>query len=413
MAPSIPTQRAARRWPWLLLAAAVAAAAGGGYLLTQGAAQAAATAAAPAPAMPVSVATVLERTVTEWDEFSGRLEAVEHVEVRPRVSGTIESVYFAPGAVVAKGATLFKLDARPFAAEVARAQAGLAAAQARLALTRSELARAQRLLDEQAIAQREFEERRDAERNAAAALQAAQAALDLAQLHLGYTHITAPIAGRVGRAEITAGNLVAAGAAGPALTSIVSISPIYASFEADEQTFLRYAARAGARPGTRGAAPLPVQLGLADESGHPRSGRVEFVDNQLDPRSGTIRVRALFDNLDGRLTPGLFARLKIGGNGTQPALLISDRAIGTDQSKKFVLVVEGGQKLAYREVKLGPVVEGLRVVREGLAPGEVIVVNGLQRVRPGMQVAPVATPMDSFAQQPGGVDAELLPRKAS
>jgi multidrug efflux system membrane fusion protein len=396
-----------------MLAAAIAAVAGGGYLLTHGAAKAAPAAAVPPPAMQVTVATVLERKVTEWDEFSGRLEAVEHVEVRPRVSGTIESVHFSPGAIVAKGATLFRLDARPFAAEVARAQAGLAAAQARLALTRSELARAQRLLDEQAIAQREFEERRDAERNAAAAIQAAQAALDLAQLNLGYTHIKAPIAGRVGRAEITAGNLVSAGASGPALTSIVSISPIYASFEADEQSFLRYAARAGARPGTRGAAALPIQLGLADESGHPRTGRVEFVDNQLDPRSGTIRVRALFDNADGRLTPGLFARLKIGGNGAQPALLISDRAIGTDQSKKFVLVVEAGQQLAYREVKLGPVVNGLRVVREGLASGEVIVVNGLQRVRPGMQVAPVETPMESFAAERGSVAAKALSRPAS
>lgn len=406
MAPSIPTRRTAGRLRWLLLIAAIAGVAGGGYLSTLGAASATSVTATPPPAMPVSVATVLERRVTEWDEFSGRLEAVEHVEVRPRVSGTIESVHFAPGAIVAKGATLFRIDARPYAAEVARAQAGLAAAQTRLELTRSELERAQRLLDEQAIAQREFEERRDAERSAGAAVQAAQAALALAQLNLGYTHITAPIAGRLGRAEITAGNLVAAGAGGPALTTIVSISPIYASFEADEQTFLRFAARAGARPGARGAAPLPIQLGLADESGHPRAGRVEFVDNQLDARSGTIRVRALFDNPDGRLTPGLFARLKIGGNGAQQAVLISDRAIGTDQSKKFVLVVEAGQQLAYREVKLGPVVDGLRVVREGLKAGELIVVNGLQRVRPGMQVAPIDTPMEAFA-------AEQSPRKAS
>lgn len=367
----------------------------GGYFYAQAPATAAAPMAAAPQAMPVTVAAALERTITEWDEFSGRLEAIDRVEVRSRVSGYIEAVHFAPGTVVKKGDTLFTIDPKPFAAELSRAEASVAAAQARIALTASELARAKRLLDDHAIAEREFEERQNAQRDAVAALQAAQAAVDLARLNLGYTRITAPIGGRVSRAEITAGNLVAAGAAGATLTSIVSISPIYATFEADEQTYLKYAPRAAAaRAGDR-RAQVPIHMGLANEEGHPREGRVEFVDNALDAQSGTIRVRAVFDNRDGALAPGLFARLKVGGGGMKPAVQIDDRAVGTDQAKKFVFVVGADQKVAYREVKLGPVVDGLRVVREGLKPGERIVVNGVQRVRPGMPVAPTEVAMDA------------------
>jgi multidrug efflux system membrane fusion protein len=347
-------------------------------------------------AMPVSVAAAVERRITEYDEFSGRLEAIDKVDVRPRVAGYIESIHFTPGAMVKRGDTLFVIDPKPFEAEVARAEAALAAARARLALATSELARAQRLLDERAIAQREYEERNNAQREAQAALQSAQAALDLARLNLGYTRITAPISGRASRAEVTVGNLVAAGAAGAALTSIVSTARLYATFEADEQTFLKLAANGGGR----NAGKLPVYMGLANEAGHPRQGVLEFVDNQLDPQSGTIRVRAVFDNSDGLLTPGLFARLKIGGTEKQ-AILISDRAVGTDQSKKFVFVVDADNKVAWREVKLGPVVDGLRVVREGLAAGDVIVVNGLQRVRPGAAVAPTTVPMDDKPELAG------------
>lgn len=380
-------------------------------------AQSPATAAAPmtAPqAMPVTVAAAIERPVIEWDEFSGRLEAIQRVEVRSRVAGYIDAVHFAPGSVVRKGDTLFSIDPKPFAAALSRAEASVAAAQARVALTASELARAKRLLDEQAIAEREFEERRNAERDALAALQAAQAAVELARLDLGYTRITAPIGGRVSRAEVTAGNLVAAGAGGAALTSIVSVSPIYASFEADEPTYLRYAARAGAARSGGKPAPVPIHMGLANEDGHPREGRIEFVDNALDAQSGTIRVRAVFDNTDGALAPGLFARLKVGGGGTRPAVQIDDRAVGTDQAKKFVFVVGADQKVAYREVKLGPVVDGLRVVREGLKPGERIVVNGVQRVRPGMPVAPTEVAMDARQRAAaGGTTAAVKPATAS
>lgn len=382
------------RATWLALAATLTAAAGaGGYLYFHDPAQAAVPEHAAPQAMPVSVAKVIERNVTEYDEFSGRLEAIERVDVRSRVAGYIESVRFTPGATVVRGATLFTLDPKPLAAEVERAQAQLAAAKAHLALATSELERARILLDDHAIAEREFEQRRNAERDAQASIQAAQATLDIAKLNLGYTRITAPIAGKVSRAEVTAGNLVAAGADGPALTSIVSTAPIYASFDADERSFLEYAALA--RENRQGAGRIPVWLGLANETGYPREGRIEFIDNRLDPKSGTIRVRAVFDNRDGALTPGLYARLRLAGGGAKPTILIDDRAVGTDQSKKFVLVVGADRKVAYREVHLGPVVDGLRAVRDGLAAGESIVVNGTQRVRPGMAVLPSEVAMDA------------------
>jgi multidrug efflux system membrane fusion protein len=399
MPPSLPTRssrlRTASR---IAIAAAVVASVGGGYLAWQTPAQATAPAAAP-PAMPVSVAAVLERQVAHWDKFSGRLEAIGGVEVRSQVAGTIDSVHFSAGSMVKKGDTLIVIDPRPYQAEVARAEAAVAAARARLALTGSELRRARALLDDRAIAQREFDAAANAELEAQAALQGAQAALQTARLDLGYTRITAPIAGRVGRAEVTAGNLVPAGAGGPVLTSIVSVSPIYATFEADERSYLKYAAAGRAfRPGDAGAPRIAVHLGLADEAGHPREGVIESVDNHVDARSGTIRLRAVFDNRDGSLTPGLFARLKLAGNGTSSALLVSERAIGTDQHKRFVWVLGDAGQVAYREVKLGPVLEdGLRVVRDGLKPGERIVVNGLQRVRPGVTVAPTEVAMHTPA----------------
>lgn len=342
--------------------------------------------AVPAP-VEVDVAAVVEASVTEWDEYSGRLEAVERVDIRPRVSGSIESIHFQEGALVNKGDLLFVIDPRPYAAEVSRMEAALAAARSRVVLAEQELARAGRLLADNAIARREHEERENAAREARAGLQGAEAALAAARLALGYTRITAPVAGRASRAEITVGNLVAGGANAPALTTIVSVSPMYASFEVDERAYLQHTAGDVKR--------LPVFLGLADEDGHPRQGRLHSVDNRLDPKTGTIRLRALFDNADGRLTPGLHARVKLGGGAPKPALLVNERAVGTDQNKRFVLVVDAGNTLAWREVKLGPGHDGLRVVREGLAAGERIVVNGLQRVRPGDLVTPHAVAMDA------------------
>jgi multidrug efflux system membrane fusion protein len=377
----------------LMLVLAVAAA--GGYLgLRDPGGTAAVASAAPPAAVPVSVSAVEERAVIEWDQYSGRIEAIESVEVRSRVGGYIESVNFEPGSLVKAGDTLFVVDARPFEAEVARAEAALASARARLALTSSELTRAEHLRADRAIAQREFDERQNARREAQAALRGAQAALEIAKLELGYTRITAPISGRVSRAEVTAGNLVAGGAAGPKLTSIVSTAPVYASFEVDERSFLKYAANGATPPGRIGET-VQVHLGLASEEGHPHVGTLEFVDNAIDSRSGTIRLRAVFRNEDEMLMPGMYARLKLGGVKPAPALLVDDRAVGTDQDKRYVLVVGDDNKVSWREVKLGPMVDGLRVVREGLAAGERIVVNGLQRVRPGATVAPESVAMDS------------------
>jgi multidrug efflux system membrane fusion protein len=346
-----------------------------------------ASAAAPAPrAMPVSVATVQETEVTLWDEFSGRLEAIERVDVRSRVAGAVQSVHFREGAMVKQNELLVTIDPAPYAAEVERAEAQVVAARARVSHTTSEHERARRLWEDSAIAQRELDERVNAQREAQANLRGAQAALQSARLNLGYTQVRAPVAGRVGRLEVTVGNLVASGPGAPVLTTLVSISPIYASFEADEQVVLRALKDvAGSRAElTR----IPVHMGTAATSDTPYKGQLQLVDNQVDAKSGTVRVRAVFDNKDGTLLPGQFARLRMGHAKSASVLLISERAIGTDQSKKFVMVVDAEDKAQYREVTLGASVNGLRIVATGLKPGERIVVNGLQRVRPGSPVVP-------------------------
>ena len=343
--------------------------------------------AAPTIVPEVDVATVVQKTITDWQSYSGRLEAVEKVDVRSQVPGTIVSVNFRDGALVKKGDTLFVIDPRPYAAEVDRAEAQLAAAQARTGYTQSDWERAQRLIVDNAIAKRDYDEKQNAAREASANLKAAQAALETARINLGYTKIVAPVAGRVSRAEITVGNVVAAGASAAPLTTLVSVSPIYASFDADEQTYLQYLSRA--KDGSK----VPVELGLADESGYSRSGTIESVDNRLDTSSGTIRVRARFDNQDGALIPGLYARVKVGGSEPHPALLIDDAAVGTDQDKKFVLVVDQGNHVVYREVAVGGMQGNLRVVKGGLKASDRIVVNGIQRVRPGDTVRAHRVPM--------------------
>lgn len=356
---------------------------------------------APAPqATPVSVAVVQAADVAAWDEFSGRLEAVERVDVRSRVAGAVQSVHFREGALVKTGDLLITIDPAPYAAEVDRAEAQVVAAQARVAYTASERARSQRLWDERAIAQRELDERLNASREADANLRAAQAALQSARLNLGYTQVRAPVAGRVGKIEITVGNLVAAGPGAPVLTTLVSVNPIYASFDADEQVVaralhdLKSLDKGGAS--ARGQIErIPVQMGTAAMNDTPLVGKLQLVDNQVDAKSGTIRVRAVFDNADGSLMPGQFARLRMGQAKTAQALLVNERAVGTDQSKKFVLVVGDDNKAVYREVTLGASVNGLRIVNAGLKANERIVVNGLQRVRPGSLVAPKAVAMDA------------------
>ncbi|OZI37076.1 efflux transporter periplasmic adaptor subunit [Bordetella genomosp. 10] len=356
----------------------------GGIAVLRGHGGAPATAAAAPQATPVDVAVVVQRRITDWQSYSGRLEAVDRVEIRPRVSGTLVAVRFKDGALVRKGDELFTIDPLPYQAEVSRAEANLAGAQARVAYTTSDLARANRLIADNAIARRDLEQKQNDAREAAANLKAAQAALEIARLNLGYTHILAPVSGQVSKAEVTEGNLVAAGAGSTPLTTLVSVDRMYASFDVDEQTFLKYVNPARTGKG----APVPVDLGLANEDGYSRQGTVQYVDNRLDTTSGTIRVRATFDNRDGSLVPGLYARIRLGGGAPREALLIDEKALGTDQNKRFVMVLDDSNHAQYREVRLGASQGGLRVVDSGLKAGERIVVNGLQRIRPGDQVDP-------------------------
>ena len=393
------TQSRAARWRVWTAAGTVAGLSGlaaGVIALQGGRAEATANSAPPAPV--VSVAAVQESEITAWDEFSGRLEAVERVDVRSRVAGAVQAVHFREGALVRQGDLLITIDPAPYAAEVERAEAQLAAAQARQAQAASESARARRLWEESAIAQRELEERVNAEREAAANLRAAMAQVHAARLNLGYTQVRAPVAGRIGKLEVTVGNLVAAGPGAPVLTTLVSVSPMYASFDADEQVILRALKDLPGGASARARIErIPVQMGTSSSSDTPYQGRLQLIDNQVDAKSGTIRLRAVFDNKDGALIPGQFARVRMGQARTTRAVLVSDRAIGTDQEKKYVLVVGQGDKAEYREVTLGASAEGLRMVLSGLKPGERIVVNGLQRVRPGSLVLPKLVSMEAKA----------------
>lgn len=330
----------------------------------------------PGGTATVDVAVVVDKAITDWQDYSGRLQAVDHVDIRAQVPGTIVAVYFKDGQTVKKGDPLFLIDPRTYVAAVDRAAAQLAAARARQKFTADDAARAQRLLTGNAISKRDFDDRTNAALEAAAAVKAAEAALEDARVNLGYTRINAPVDGRMSRAEQTVGNIVAAGLTAAPLTTLVSMDPIYAGFDMDEQTYLKYLSRADGQE-------VPVRLGLANENGFSRTGRIASVDNQLNSTTGTIRVRATFANADGVLLPGMFARVAVGGGASHPAILIDDRAISTDQAKKFVLVLDDKDHAQYREIFPGTMVDGLRVVESGLKPGEKIVVNGLQRVHPG------------------------------
>jgi RND family efflux transporter MFP subunit len=345
--------------------------------------------AAEAPTAPPSVqaAKVVSKSITEFDEFTGRFEAVERVEVRPRVSGYVMATHFDQGHEVRKGDILYVIDPRPYRATLKHAQAELTRARTQAALAESERVRATKLIEKRAISQEEFDARTSGTEQAAANLQAAEAAVESAALDLSFTEVRAPISGLVGRAEITAGNLVSAGQT--LLTTVVSIDPIYVSFDGDEQVYLKNVGMElrGELKSSRDTR-NPVWAGLADEQGHPHEGVMVFLDNELDPNTGTIHARGLFKNADRRFTPGMFARVKLAGSGKYDGLLINDSAIGTDQSVKFVLRIGADNKIEYTPVKLGPLVDGLRVVREGLKANDVIVVKGLQQVRPGMPVTP-------------------------
>jgi multidrug efflux system membrane fusion protein len=344
----------------------------------------------------VDVAVVVDKSITDWQSYSGRLQAIDNVEIRALVPGTIMAVYFKDGQTVKKGDPLFLIDPRTYTAAVDRAAAQLAAARAHEKFTSADSQRAQKLLQGNAISRRDFDDRSNAALVATADVKAAEAALEDAKVNLGYTKIAAPVDGRMSRAERTVGNIVAAGVSSPPLTTLVSVNPIYAGFDVDEQTYLKYLSQAGNHD-------VAVRLGLANETAFSRTGKIASIDNQLNSTTGTIRVRASFDNADGVLLPGMFARVAVGGGAAHPAILIDDRAISTDQAKKFVLVLDDKDHAQYREIFPGLMVDGLRVVDSGLKPGERIVVNGLQRVHPGDPVHAKVVPMageDAVASSP-------------
>lgn len=361
--------------------------------LISGCGRQAAAQGGPPPAPQVTVAQVISRPITEFDEFTAHFEAVQRVELRPRVSGYISSINFTQGREVRKGEVLVVIDPRPYQAELKRAQAELAQARSQLELSQSERTRAIKLLAARAISREEYDTRMTNALAAGANVDAAAAAVDTATLNLEFTRVTAPISGIVGRAEVTAGNLVTSGQT--LLTTLVSIDPIYVSFDGDEQAYLQYM-----RLGRSATADnhQSVFVGLAGESGYPHQGEMVFVNNEIDPTTGTIRARGLFANRDREFVPGMFARVKLPGGSPHPAILINDSAIGTDQSTKYVLIVGADHRAQYRAVELGPLVDGLRVVREGLVPGDVIVVDGLQHVKPGSSVSVQRVAMGEHAQ---------------
>lgn len=369
------------------LATALAIAGGSLYLDQPRDARAAPAAAAAPPAIPVTVATVELRAVSVWREFSGRLEAVDRVQIRPRVAGVIQSVHFREGGLVKKGDLLVSIDPEPYKAAVDQARGEVASAQAKLDLARTELDRGTTLLARNTISESELAQRQSNNASALAALQSAKAALRLAELNLGYTEIRAPIAGRLGQLEVTPGNLVAEGPSSQALTTLVSVDPIYASFTIDEGYLQQILSALPIREGVAALEQIPVQV-TTQEKATPLTGRLQLINNEIDAATGTIRVRAVFDNPDGRLIPGQFVRIRMGQPRSEDHLLISERAVGTDQDKKFVFVVDSGNAVAYRQVELGAAVDGKRIVEKGLSAGDRIVVSGLQRVRPGALVQP-------------------------
>ncbi len=351
-------------------------------------------AAAPAP-VPVGVQTVTSQTLRLWNDFSGRLRAMDSAEIRPEVSGRITEVRFQDGQSVKAGDILMVIDPRIYEAAVARAQARIAAAKATLQLTNSNETRDAALLKTRAISQREFDQTDSANNAANAELLTAEADLKTAQVDVDHAYVKAPISGRVSRAELTVGNLVQSGAGAPLLLSIVSESGIYADFEVDEQTYLetiRDTANGNAQE-----AKIPVEVVTPGDAGRTYKGFVQNFDNRLDPASGTIRARAKFPNTDGSLVPGMFVSVHLASSRERDLLVIADRAVCYDQSKKYVYVVSPANKVIYREVELGHELGGQRVVLKGLAPGERIVVDGLQRVRADAvvvpkEVAPVVAP---------------------
>lgn len=326
---------------------------------------------------------ITELTPTRlWQNFSGRLEAIDHVQIRPRVGGTITEVLFEEGAIVEKGTALFTVDPRPYKATLERARAKLEAAESDVRLAKAELDRAKSLIDKKVISKSRFDNTQNSYRVAKANVNAANAELLQAELNYEYAHITSPISGRVGRAEITAGNVVEAGPNAPVLTSVVSMDKLYVEFDVDEQTYLQTVRDSRGKE-------MPIELSLSGDDHVKYEGVIHAFDNQLDTTSGTIRARAILDNKDGALVPGMFANVRLGSAKLKPVLALTEKAIGTDQDKKYVYIVNEQNEVTYREVVLGRSIEGKRIIESGLTEGEKVLVNSLQRVRPGAVVSPV------------------------
>jgi RND family efflux transporter MFP subunit len=345
--------------------------------------------AEPAPPQ-APTAKVISRNVPDWEELTGHFQAVGSVEIRPRASGHIDAVLFREGQLVSKSEVLFLIDPRPYQADYDRARAGLELARSQLELAKIEAERAQRLKSSGAISREELDSRVSVLRQQEAQVAASQATLEASALLLSFTKVRSPIDGRVSRAEVTRGNLVSGGSTGGTLlTTVVSVDPIYVYFEGNERSYLNYQAmvRRGTPSITRDGRNI-VRVGLVNESGFPHVGYMDFLDNQVDVRTGTIRARAVLENKDGRFTPGLYARVQLFGGRQHEALLVDDRAIGTDQNQRFVLTLKADNTLEYRAVKPGRLVDGLRVVEGDIRPDDVIVIEGLHRFRPGMQVTP-------------------------
>jgi multidrug efflux system membrane fusion protein len=346
------------------------------------------------PPPDVSVAAVVQKSVTEWDDYSGHIEAIESAEIRPRVSGHLRRVHYKEGGLVRKGQVLFSIDDREYAAAAEAARADAARAAARVALAKQELNRAEALIAARAVSQGELDTRRMEAQQADADLLAAQARQAQAELDLGFTRVTAPFAGRAGAALIKPGNIVSQNET--LLTTLVSVDPVYVTFTGDERAYLRYQdlARNGTRQSSRDAR-NPVLVGLANEEGFPHRGEMDFVDNALDPESGTIRARAVLPNPDGVFTPGLFARVRLLGGSQENALLIHEQAVLTDQDRRYVYVLGANSSAERRDVTLGPTIESLRIVQSGLKPGDKVIVNGMRKIFfPGQPVQPREVPMD-------------------
>jgi multidrug efflux system membrane fusion protein len=346
------------------------------------------------PPPDVSVAKVVQRSITEWDDFTGRVQAVDAVEIRPRVGGHLTGQHFREGGMVEEGALLFTIDDREYRAAVEAAQADVARADARASLAAQELRRAEELVERRLVAERDLDTARVEMQQAEADALAARARLRQAQLELGFTRITSPIRGRAGEALVNPGNLVAAGES--LLTTVVSTDPVHVVFDGDERAYLRYQQldRAGLRGSSRDTR-NPVLVGLADEEGYPHRGEMDFVDNAVNPQTGTIRGRAIVPNPDGVFTPGLFARIRLLGASQVAALLIHEQAVLTDQDRRYVYVIGEGNTAVRKDVTLGARVEGLRVVTAGLEPQDRVVVNGVRKIfYPGQPVSPREVPMD-------------------